>query len=101
VQVLTKPTDPTQTRGQINQRYFSRLLHATEDCKLVKLADKLDNVRDAPNSPDLAKRRRTAAEARDFYLRLVRSLSDAQRREVILNLLEAEIEHLESQIGVV
>jgi guanosine-3',5'-bis(diphosphate) 3'-pyrophosphohydrolase len=101
VRVLTKPNNPTKAREEINRYYFSRLLRADEDCKLVKLADKLDNVRDAINSPDLAKRQRTAAEAKDFYLKeLAPSLLDVSRRQIIQDLLNSAIEMLESQTAV-
>jgi guanosine-3',5'-bis(diphosphate) 3'-pyrophosphohydrolase len=97
VKVLTKPSNLFLNREQVNRLYFCRLFHADEACKLVKLTDKLDNVRDAVNSPDLTKRRRTAAEARDFYLELARSLSDVQRRQIILALLQDAIKTLEDQ----
>ena len=100
VRVLTKPDQPAMTDTQINQRYFEDLLNADEDCKLVKLADKLDNVRDALNSPDLEKRKRTAAEARDFYLKLAESLSDVRRRGIILALLQEAIKALEHQTAI-
>jgi (p)ppGpp synthase/HD superfamily hydrolase len=97
VQNLTKPSDSEQNREHINRQYLDRLRRADEDCKLVKLADKLDNVRDAVNSPDAAKRRRTAAEAREFYLVMARSLSDVQHRQTILALLQDAIKTLEDQ----
>jgi len=83
VRTLTKPDEPTKTREEINQVYFERLRDSDEDCKLIKLADKLDNVRDAINSPYPAKQRRTAAEAKDFYLLLAASLRDTRRQQII------------------
>jgi len=91
VRTLTKPSDPAKTRDEINEVYFERLLHSDEDCKLIKLADKLDNVRDAVNCPDSAKQRRTAAEAKDFYLSLVDSLEDTLRRQIILKFMNEAI----------
>ena len=97
VQDLSKPGDPSKNHEQINELYFSRLLQADKDCKLVKLADKLDNVRDAVNSPDPAKQQRTVTEAKDFYLKLARSLIDVQRQQIILDLLQDAIRSVENQ----
>jgi GTP pyrophosphokinase len=98
VEVLTKPSAPELTREERASIYFSRLLAANDECKLVKLVDKLDNVRDAANSPDLKKQIRTAAEAKDFYLDLASTLSNVRRRETILGLLQDAIQVLEQCI---
>jgi len=99
VRTLTKPEEPTKTREEINQVYFERLRHSDEDCKLIKLADKLDNVRDAINCPYPAKQWRTAAEAKDFYLSLAASLRDAQRQQIILKFMKKAIATLEAQVS--
>ncbi len=96
VRTLTKPSDPDKTREQINEVYFERLRHSDEDCKLIKLADKLDNVRDAVNCPYPTKQRRTAAEAKDFYLSLAASLRDTRRQRIILKLMNEAIATLEA-----
>jgi (p)ppGpp synthase/HD superfamily hydrolase len=96
VRTLTKPDPAGKTREEVNAVYFQRLREADEETKLIKLVDKLDNVRDAVNCPDPAKRRRTAAEARDFYLSLASTLQDAKRREVILEHMNAAITTLET-----
>jgi len=85
VRTLTRPEKRGRTRQEINKIYFARLSRADEDCKLIKLTDKLDNVRDAINCPDPAKRQRTIAEARDFYLSLAFSLESDKHRRVLLN----------------
>jgi (p)ppGpp synthase/HD superfamily hydrolase len=89
VATLTKPQ--AASRAEVNRIYFERLGHANEDVKLIKLADKLDNLRDCLNCPILAKRQRTATEARDFYLPLAAGLRDAQRRAVLLEEIEKAI----------
>lgn len=99
VRTLTKPNDPTKTREEINEVYFERLRHSDEDCKLIKLADKLDNVRDAVNCPYPAKQRRTAAEAKDFYLLLAASLRDTRRQQIILKFMNEAIATIEAQIS--
>jgi (p)ppGpp synthase/HD superfamily hydrolase len=98
VRTLTKPDEPGITREEVNKIYFERLRFADEDCKLVKLADKLDNVRDAINSPDPNKRQRTAEEAKNFYVKeLLMTLLDNQRRQIMLGLFNRAIEILTSQ----
>ena len=94
VQLLTKPSDPTLGRAEINRIYFGRLAQADEDCKLVKLADKLDNLRDAVNSPNLTKRRRTAEEAQKFYLALAQGLEDALRRQRVLERINQALDEI-------
>jgi (p)ppGpp synthase/HD superfamily hydrolase len=77
VETLTKPRDEGLTREEINAVYFQRLVRADGNCKLVKLADKLDNVRDSVHSPAIAKRARTVDEAERFYVPLSAQLSTA------------------------
>jgi (p)ppGpp synthase/HD superfamily hydrolase len=94
VQQLTKPSDPLLVRAEVNRIYFDRLAQADEDCKLVKLADKLDNLRDAVNSPNLTKRRRTAEEAQKFYLALAQGLEDALRRQRVLERINQALDEI-------
>jgi (p)ppGpp synthase/HD superfamily hydrolase len=96
VRTLTKSNEPGKVREEANKVYFERLRHADEGCKLIKLADKLDNVRDAINCPDPEKRQRTVAEAKDFYLSLASTLPDTTHREVILKLMNEAITTLEA-----
>jgi len=94
VRTLTKPKESIRSREEINEAYFRRLQSSGEECKLIKIADKLDNVRDAVNSPDPEKRRRTKREAEDFYIPLCESLEDVQQRKTIRGLLEKAIDIL-------
>ena len=94
VQQLTKPSDPTLGRAEVNRIYFGRLAQADEDCKLVKLADKLDNLRDALNAPDPAKRRRTAEEAQQFYLVLAQDLEDSFQRQRVLERMNQAVDEI-------
>ena len=94
VQQLTKPSDPLLARAEVNRIYFGRLAQADEDCKLIKLADKLDNLRDAVNAPDPAKRRRTAEEAQKFYLGLVQGLEDSLQRQRVLERMNQAIDEI-------
>ena len=90
VEQLTKPR--AATRAEVNAIYFLRLQSAAEDSKLVKLMDKLDNVRDSANCPEPAKRQRTLEEARTVYLPLAGGLRDRRLRSAIERLLRTAID---------
>ena len=93
VEQLTKPIAATRT--EVNGVYFQRLRTIAEESKLVKLLDKLDNVRDSPNCPELAKRRRTLEEAESVYLPLAGSLKDPNMRSKIECLMQTAIDSAE------
>ncbi|EKD89294.1 MAG: guanosine-3',5'-bis(diphosphate) 3'-pyrophosphohydrolase [uncultured bacterium] len=96
VLTLTKPEKNGRTRDEINRIYFERLRHANLRCVLVKLLDKLDNVRDVANSDDLHKRQRTAEEAKSFYMKeLVMNLTNDEQRKQILRLFDLALNNLE------
>ncbi|MBI1926840.1 HD domain-containing protein [Candidatus Poribacteria bacterium] len=99
VRTLTKPKASEKTREQINELYFERLWGSDEDCKLIKLIDKLDNVRDAINCPYPDNRQRTASEAREFYLSLAESLRDTRHRRIVLNLMNEAIDMLSMSVS--
>ena len=90
VEQLTKPL--AATRANVNAVYFGRLRTAATESKLVKLMDKLDNVRDSPNCPEPAKRRRTVEEAESVYLPLASGLEDPGIRSKIERLLRTAID---------
>jgi (p)ppGpp synthase/HD superfamily hydrolase len=96
VETLTKPDKSKKTRKEINEIYFKRLLKSDDNCKIVKLLDKIDNLRDAHYSPRKAKQERTASEARYFYLFLAYSLDNSKLRKTIIATLKKEILELES-----
>ena len=99
VHTLTKPNRWWRTREEVNKIYFERLLHSDEDCKLIKLLDKLDNVRDAVNSPDHTKQKRTAEEAKNFYVeQLLVTLADNQRKQKLTELFNDAIDVLIRQM---
>jgi (p)ppGpp synthase/HD superfamily hydrolase len=89
VEELTKPV--ATTRADVNAVYFARLRTAAEESKLVKLMDKLDNVRDSPNCPEPVKRRRTLEEAESVYLPLASGLEDPSVRSKIERLMRTAI----------
>ena len=51
-------------------RYLERIGRESDDCILVKLCDRLDNLRSLPYSPDIDKRRNTSADTRAYLLPL-------------------------------
>jgi len=95
VLALTKPPRGARSRSQVNRTYFARVKDASPVARIVKLADKLDNVRDAINCPDPAKRARTAAEARELFSLLCPTLADRGAAAELIRLLEASVERLE------
>ncbi len=64
---------------------------------MLKLADRLDNVRDLPTSPYPRKRRRIAEETRAFYLPLARDLADTRRGALLAEELAKAIAVVESR----
>jgi (p)ppGpp synthase/HD superfamily hydrolase len=83
VRALSKPPDRGRSRDEINQEYFPRIRSGDERVRLVKLADRLDNVRDLPTCPDAAKRARMLDETRTFYTALVCTIRDPQLRAAL------------------
>jgi guanosine-3',5'-bis(diphosphate) 3'-pyrophosphohydrolase len=72
VSILTKPPlradTPFVEREQKLKIYRERVSHASVETKLVKLADRLDNLRDSENILDKGFQMRYLKETRDFYL---------------------------------
>lgn len=83
VALLTKPARKDQTHKEINEEYFPRIQSADVQARLIKLLDRLDNVRDLPNCPRLEKRRRIVEETRSFYLPLIDSLPTSCMKETL------------------
>lgn len=74
VSILTKPQlKETMTQAEKDQRlniYRERLVNASVESRLVKLADRLDNTREAVELADKGFQQRYLAETRSFYLPL-------------------------------
>jgi guanosine-3',5'-bis(diphosphate) 3'-pyrophosphohydrolase len=99
VETVTKPYRPGRPHREVNEAYFPRLRAADELTRTVKLADRLDNVRDLPTSPYRRKRRRIIEETRAFYLPLARGLADARRGAVLAEELGKAIAVVEGMKG--
>lgn len=95
VAALTKTPRGVRSRQEANREYFARLAAGPEGPRLVKLADKLDNVRDAVNCPEPEKRQRTAAEGRELAALLVPALCDRVLAERVQGLLDEALQRLE------
>ena len=71
VSILTKPALKSDTpfieREQKLKIYRERIAHASVETKLVKLADRLDNLRDSLEILDKGFQMRYLKETRDFY----------------------------------
>lgn len=71
VAILTKPAMHNASQAEKEQKlkiYHERIVQASVETKLVKLADRLDNVRDAANILDKGFQLRYLEQTRDFYL---------------------------------
>jgi guanosine-3',5'-bis(diphosphate) 3'-pyrophosphohydrolase len=72
VSILTKPAlkadTPFVERDQKLKIYRERISHASVETKLVKLADRLDNLRDSQDILDKGFQMRYLKETRDFYM---------------------------------
>lgn len=88
---LTKPRRGDRTRDEVNAVYFAALAKSSEQAKIIKLADKLDNTRDAANSPNRAKRIRTRTEARRLFAHLCPTLEDRAVAGRITAVLAADL----------
>jgi (p)ppGpp synthase/HD superfamily hydrolase len=86
VQVLTKPPKQGRTHAEINAVYFPRIAeYPDEAVRLVKLADRLDNVRDLVNCPDVPKRARMLMETQTFYSGLIDAVKKEHLKESFRN----------------
>jgi guanosine-3',5'-bis(diphosphate) 3'-pyrophosphohydrolase len=82
VRVLTKPPKQGRTHAEINAAYFPRIAeYPDETVRYIKLADRLDNVRDLVNCPEKSKRDRMLTETQTFYRDLIESVKDQRLKK--------------------
>jgi GTP pyrophosphokinase len=68
VQQVTKPRVPAACKTQRDREYMDRIRAADTDVRLLKLADRIHNLRSVPLGPDRAKARRYLDVSREeFY----------------------------------
>ena len=88
----------TVTRGKNEKRpkqgdsitdsYYKKIIKNGADAITLKMADKLDNIRDALNHPKLAKRRIYIRECQTIFLPLLKYLQNPDLEETIRRLFE-------------
>jgi GTP pyrophosphokinase len=88
VSILSKPPlkadTPFVERDQKLKIYRERIAHASVETKLVKLADRLDNVRDSQDILDKGFQMRYLKETKDFYLPLAETTDPYLQEELEL-----------------
>ena len=99
VGALTKPARGDRCKAEVTGEYYESLAQAGEAARIVKLADKLDNVRDVANSSRLKKRAETADEAEQLFDLLCPTLSDRWVGRQYQSLLEKARSVLDSVGG--
>jgi len=94
VQTLTRAGD--EKRGpegdQVDSSYLARIRQAGEQAVALKLADKIDNMRDAVQHPQPEKRRLYVRETLQVYLPLARSLTNLDLAATLVKLLRQAVE---------
>jgi len=97
VRVLTKPPKQGRTHAEINSVYFPRIAQfPDETVRYVKLADRLDNVRDLVNCPDVPKRVRMLMETQTFYRDLVEAVKDQRLRKAFKHAFKRAIDQVKT-----
>jgi hypothetical protein len=78
VVTLTRREGEQRDEGgdQLDGKYLQRVIHEGEDAVLLKLADKLDNLRDAVYHPNRSRVKVFVNETFSAYIPLARSISD-------------------------
>jgi guanosine-3',5'-bis(diphosphate) 3'-pyrophosphohydrolase len=75
-------------------RYLDRLVQEEHDCVLIKLCDRLDNLRSVSSSNVPGKQDRMVQETHDYLLRP--SVGASRPMETMLSLLRSQLDALES-----
>lgn len=94
VTALSKPrlpyTDNPETKAQRNAEYFRNLRNAPDWVRLVKCADRLDNLRDALGYGDLAFWRKYSSETIGWHLYLAKFTDERAEKALYEALVEGE-----------
>lgn len=93
VDTLTRSGKHPRTGETITDVYFQNIIKRGEECILIKLADKLDNVRDALNHLRLDKRKLYVKESYEVYFPLILHLRNKSLRKRIMTLFEEAMEN--------
>lgn len=80
IQELTKSNDLSTTKRQLEQRYVETLRHTSAEVLLIKMADRLHNLRTLNAMPP-EKREKTVIETKRIYLPIFRRAFEDYPRE--------------------
>lgn len=95
VLAVTKQSVPTAEKAARDAAYLQALLVASDEVRLLKLADRIHNLRMVPLSGDAAKARRYLAVSRDVFARMA-AATDPRAAALLTaacDALELSIEH--------
>lgn len=99
VSVLTKPAhDKKISREMQLKTYHDRVAQSSTPTRMVKLSDRLDNMRDALGCNDLTFQKRYLVETRHEYLPIAQATDDYLYQELVglCDKLECEIQKSDS-----
>ncbi len=77
----------------LGDSYYRKIISAGTNSIIIKIADKLDNIRDALNHPRLEKRRIYIRECQTIFLPLVEKLDDPKKEKIKQLFEEAMLNH--------
>lgn len=80
VEEVTKEMVPEQLKPARDDRYLERLWHISPEAKLLKLADRIHNLRSIPNANDPSKARRYLEVSRREFLPLALAVDPTAAR---------------------
>ena len=92
VRAMTRPTSHSRPGDTFGSRYFQDLIAAGPHCVLLKILDKLDNLRDSPGHPSKDKQRKWTRETYEAYFLLLPYLEEDMLRRRAAGLLESALE---------
>ncbi|MBI5207944.1 MAG: HD domain-containing protein [Candidatus Firestonebacteria bacterium] len=93
VNTLTRKRSRPKTGDRLSDAYYQNIIKCGNDCLIIKLADKLDNLRDALNHPNVIKRKLYVKESYEVFLPLMQSLGDKSLYQKIKVLFEEAMEN--------
>ncbi len=93
IYTLTREGKHPKTGEKIQDIYFQKIIDGGDDTILTKIADKLDNIRDALNHPKEEKRKLYVRETYEVFYPLALHLKDKTLVGKTINLLQEAIEN--------
>lgn len=90
---LTRTEKRPQGGDSVGSVYYQNIIKGGKNCILIKLADKLDNIRDALNHPKQEKQELYVRECYETYIPLIQYLQDDPFEKKIIGLLKEAMEN--------